>query len=323
MALDMNNPLIYFIIIIILSVAGFFLRRIFEKNEKVKSLRRDQDTIYRWLMNEFRTKNFQFRSTKAISSGTHLSEERVKEVAILDSRIRKSTGQNDGMWTVKAKPLIVSTSKDVPNATFKLSKKTEQGIIKGGEVNLAKSPFNSSINSEILGYESGVFSIWAYVADVHNKVYNEQLNMYIVGYATNNGQDLLNPKMARYPNAWAIGRVAPTKEHPLGTWRFYCNNSDKSYTQLNFTNLLSNGWHLFSVAWSKEKNYIKFIIDKSEVVQNVFTNWPSDFSHSIQIGTWPGRDPNFYFNSKIGTWQFVPSPYEFSLIEKFSEQKLQ
>lgn len=103
----MNNPITYTLVTIGIGVIGFFLRDRFFRSEKKKANKRDQDKVYTWLMDEFRKKKqYEFRSTKAIASGTHLSEDRVREVAITDSRIHKSTGSNNDLWTVKNKPLL-------------------------------------------------------------------------------------------------------------------------------------------------------------------------------------------------------------------------
>lgn len=104
---DMNHPITYIIVVGILTVIGFYVKDKVINSRQSKLVKHDQDKIYRWMMNEFRrTKKYEFRSTKAISSGTHLSEERVREVAITDSRIHKSTGSNDDLWSVKEKPLL-------------------------------------------------------------------------------------------------------------------------------------------------------------------------------------------------------------------------
>ena len=106
-AQDMNNPWTYIIIVATLGLIGFFLREFFQARRKEKLVRRDQDKIYKWLMSEFRgRKDFDFRTTKAISSATHLSEDRVRKVAVIDTRIHKSTGPNDDRWTVKGKPFV-------------------------------------------------------------------------------------------------------------------------------------------------------------------------------------------------------------------------
>jgi Cdc6-like AAA superfamily ATPase len=193
-------------------------------------------------------------------------------------------------------------------------------VQKGGQIAMAKHPFNSSINSNILACPDGIFSIWGFVADVHHKIFGEEVNMYLVGYATNEGKDLSNPSLARYPNAWGISRILPTHQSPLGAWRFQCNNIKKDNKQLNFKDALSNGWHLFSVAWSIEDDYIKFIIDGKIVDESAFGNWPSDFSHSIRLGVWASGAPEFYFNSKIGPWQFVPHQYEEGIIHELLKQ---
>jgi hypothetical protein len=147
------------------------------------------------------------------------------------------------------------------------------------------------------------------------------LNMYLVGYASNRGEDLNNPSLARYPNAWSISRVAPTHKNQLGLWRFHCNNITKDFTQLNFKGPLPNGWHLFTVSWSVKGNYIKFIVDDAIADESAFHNWPSDYSHSIHLGIWASRAKEFYFNSKVGPWQFVPLGYNTSIIEQLVKLK--
>lgn len=199
----------------------------------------------------------------------------------------------------------------------------DKSALKGGDVVMASSShrLNSSINGEILRATDGVFSIWGFVTDVHHKIFGEELHMYLAGYASNQGKDLQNPSLARYPNAWGIDRIAPTHKNPLGLWRFHCNNIRKDSTQLTFKDALPNGWHLFSIAWSQDGNYIKFFIDDKIVDQSEFTNWPSDFTHSIRIGIWASGSPEFYFNSKVGPWQFVKERDPDAVVRELLKQK--
>jgi hypothetical protein len=188
-------------------------------------------------------------------------------------------------------------------------------------IGIARHPFNSSLNSQFLNAESGTFSIWAYVTDIHNHVHPNGRYMYIIGYATNGGKDSNNNAIAKYPNAWAIQRIAPTKTEGKGIWRFWCNNVAKKSTLLDCGEILSGGWHLFTVAWSATDNYIKFIIDEKIVGEDKFINWPSDFSASVTLGTWPTRTPDHFFDSKIGPWRFTPSGYDKHFVKDFFNKR--
>lgn len=188
-------------------------------------------------------------------------------------------------------------------------------------VAFAKYPFNASINSQFLKSELGIFSIWGYVADVHNQVHSKGIYMYIIGHATNGGNESNNTSLARYPNAWAIQRIAPTSTNQKGIWRFWCNSTEKKTTHLDYAEVLSGGWHLFSVAWSVENNYIKFILDDKIVAQSEFLNWPTDFSSSIRLGRWASNDQKHFFHSKIGPWRFLSSKYSEDIILDYLKKR--
>jgi hypothetical protein len=192
-------------------------------------------------------------------------------------------------------------------------------IIGSAEIHQTGLGVNSSINSKILDCKTGIFSIWAYVSDIHNIVYPQRKFKYIIAHATNSGNPLGNSNLARYPNAWAIQRLTPIPDDKNGIWRFWCNNIDKNLVHLDYNEPLSGGWHLFSVSWSEKENYIKFIIDEKVVAENNYRNWPSDFSGSIMIGTWPTKHRDHYFDSKVGMWKFVESGYNEKLIKTFYE----
>jgi Cdc6-like AAA superfamily ATPase len=198
----------------------------------------------------------------------------------------------------------------------------EPKTIRGNEIIMARpNGTNSSITGSILEEPEGIFSIWGLVSDIHYVRSDTARNMYLVSYASNSGKDLKEPSVARYPNAWAIYRSKPTAQNPSGAWIFHCNGVKNESTQIATNETLSPGWHLFSVAWSSKSNYIKFLVDTQVAGQSSFSNWPSDFSHVIKLGTWPTQAPEFYFNSKIGHWQFIGKSYDEETIEALILQK--
>lgn len=207
------------------------------------------------------------------------------------------------------------------NVTDDLDSIKEYQIIEGKTNILANNKSSTTLNSKFLGSESGVFSIWAYVSDIHNSIQPSLRYMYIVGYATNKGNLFNNPGLADYPNAWAIVRIAPTDSNTNGVWCFFCNNINKERTTLSYHLPLSGGWHLFSIAWSINENYIKFIIDDSVVDENEFNNWPTDFSHSLYIGTWPTRSSSHFFESQIGNYRFIEEKYSEKMISEYFKKK--
>ena len=145
--------------------------------------------------------------------------------------------------------------------------------------------------------------------------------MYIIGYATNGGNPLKNPILADYQNVWAIVRITPTENDNYGIWRFWCNNIEKELTRIDYKNPISGGWHLFSVSWSKNDNYIKFIIDCEVVAEDRFCNWPSDFSGTMMLGTWANKSGVHNFDSKVGPWKFIEIDYNKHIIEEYFENK--
>ncbi len=183
----------------------------------------------------------------------------------------------------------------------------------------ADRSFNQTLDSKFLDKENGIFSIWAYVSDVHNE-YSKR-NMYIISYATKKGVPQKTPGYATYPNAWAICRMRPNESNSKGVWRFWCNNVRTEQTKIECADIISGGWHLFSVAWSKKSNYIKFVIDNKEIGQREFVNWPSDFSEIVRVGTWPTQSDVHYFESKIGPHRFVQNEFDVKIIEGYLKMK--
>lgn len=213
-----------------------------------------------------------------------------------------------------ASPKKQSESSDIRGSN---SSDLEPTIIQSDKIGLAKQNFSSSINCRILGFQEGVFNIWGYISDIHNKIHPKRRFMYIAGFATNGGHPLNNPGLANYPNAWAIQRLTPTIEDNLGTWRFWCNNIDRELTHLDYDEPLSGGWHLFTIAWSSKEDHIKFLIDTKVVAEDKFKNWPSDLTGSIMIGTWVNRAGTHFFDSKVGPWRFEEGAYSSSALNKY------
>lgn len=188
------------------------------------------------------------------------------------------------------------------------------------DIHLANSKFNSSLTGQFLNQENGLISIWANVTDIHNQMNSSLKHLYILGYATNKGNRLNNPMMAVYPNAWHISRVAPTSQSPSGSWRFACNNIEKTRTEI-LSNKILDGWHMFTVIWSKEKNYIMFLIDEEIIKKVEFDNWPTNFSGSMTIGTWPNRAPIHAFNSQVGQLLIINKDYDKKYINGLLQNK--
>lgn len=62
--------------------------------------KRDATRIYGWLQANSDREKEPFRSTRAIASHNNLTEDRVRFVCSHDSRIKLSTGKDDGMWSI-------------------------------------------------------------------------------------------------------------------------------------------------------------------------------------------------------------------------------
>ena len=211
---------------------------------------------------------------------------------------------NSNEKTKKKKPEQIKNLQEIEGTTIEAS---QQG--------------RTSITNKFLSTDFGIFNIWAYITDNHNRIHSQRKYMYIVGYATNGGNPLKNPILANYQNAWAIARMTPTEKDNYGTWRFWCNNTENVLTRLDYKKPLSGGWHLFSVAWSKNDNFIKFIIDCEVVIEDKFCNWPSDFSGTMMLGTWANKAVVHNFDSKVGPWKFIESNYKELIIKEYFDNK--
>ena len=179
-------------------------------------------------------------------------------------------------------------------------------------------PFPST---SFLTFDKGVFNIWAEVDNVHSQIYPHKRFMYIIGYSKGKGNPGNNPSLARYPSAWAISRITPTQNDHFGKWRFWCNNISNELTQIDFDGTLSGGWHAFSISWSKQKNYIKFIIDGKIVGQSEFKNWPTSIDKELSLGTWPTKQGVHNYEARIGPANFFETENYENCISEFLKQK--
>ncbi|KII29732.1 hypothetical protein [Pseudomonas fluorescens] len=69
---------------------------------------RDARRIYNWLKSNSDLEHEPFRSTRAIASHNDLTEDRVRFVCSRDSRIKLSTGKEEGMWSIHIRRRIVT-----------------------------------------------------------------------------------------------------------------------------------------------------------------------------------------------------------------------
>lgn len=102
---------------------------------------------------------------------------------------------------------------------------------------------------------TGILSFWAKVQNHHNLIKPVKRHLYIASSYSNN--KMASPKLAQYPNMWAILRETPTPENKTGKWSFACNGENQERTVFDYKKNLSNGWHLFSVEWSIQMDFIK------------------------------------------------------------------
>jgi len=163
------------------------------------------------------------------------------------------------------------------------------------QLNLSIMPFFKN--------SSGILNFWANVQDHHNLIKPSRRKLYIASSFSNNYMS--EPNIARYPNMWAIYRETPTSTNRNGKWIFSCNGVQNSKTTFESDNLLANGWHLFSVEWSIQMDFIKFYIDAKIIGESPFSNWPEVFTMSMYIGTWPDKDPKSHFYSNISEPIFI------------------
>jgi len=139
---------------------------------------------------------------------------------------------------------------------------------------------------------------------MHNKHCEPPKNLYLLGHDTNNGDAEKKGGNIYYPNTWAIIVTPPHNGSTVPNWNFCVNNGRDDNIRIEHRHKISIGWHLFTVSWSSNRDYLRFYIDKNLIAEKTFVNnWPSETGKNIYIGTWPNRDPSHYFNSEIGPYR--------------------
>lgn len=206
------------------------------------------------------------------------------------------------------------------NSSIKTDLSDKTMIHVDSKIYFARPGFDNTLSGNSLQQDKGIVSIWAHVTDIHNLITEKKRFLYILGYATNDGKELNNPMMARYPNSWHIVRITPTKENPTGFWKFGCNSIEKKSLEIS-SNKLLDGWHMFSVIWSRNDNYVIFLIDDDIIDKKELSVWPTNFTKSIFVGTWPNKASGHFFNSEVGNLKIMNSGYDKTLIKELYANK--
>lgn len=61
------------------------------------------------------------------------------------------------------------------------------------------------------------------------------------------------------------------------------------------------GWHMFTVAWSRPENQIVFYVDGRRQKSGPLDIWPERVVDNFAIGTWSeGTDPQYYVQGHVG-----------------------
>lgn len=196
----------------------------------------------------------------------------------------------------------------------------DKTIIKN--IQILKRNEKDELESDFLKNDKGTFLIWAKITTDHNTMKDRRIFQYIIGHSEGKGKAINNPKLARYPNAWAICRIPPFKaDEPFGEWVFWCNATEEKKVRLSSTKVLGSGWHLFTVKWNKEVGRIDFYLDDELQKRSDEFIWPQYFE-VIKLGDWPESHPSHKFNSEIGDVLFTKKELNNEEIKRiFNENK--
>lgn len=188
------------------------------------------------------------------------------------------------------------------------------------------------IESSFLGQAEGTFAIWALVADVHDQLSPPKSNMYLVAYTTSKGGQVVTgiieqtadlgetptkKEIKYYPNVFSIRRKPKRTADDPGAWAFQCNANSDRYQDIPSRETLSKGWHLFTVMWSKQHDFIKFYIDTQHIGTRPFLYWPEETSGQVFIGTWPSVHQAHWFDSSLGPWRIYRNAIEVDELERY------
>jgi hypothetical protein len=187
------------------------------------------------------------------------------------------------------------------------------------------------IDSSFLTQAEGTFAIWGLVDDVHDQLYPSKSNMYVVAYTTSKGgleitevieqtagigETPTKKAIKYYPNVFSIRRNPKRTADDPGAWVFWYNANSDTYQYISSRETLSKGWHLFTVMWSRQHDFIKFHIDTQHIGTRPFLNWPEGTSGQVFIGTWPSAYQGHWFDSSLGPWRIYRNAIEFDELEK-------
>jgi len=180
------------------------------------------------------------------------------------------------------------------------------------------------IEADFLKRNSGTICFWL---NVNQPMIDSISNIYFISHCSNDGKkseiefdndyeddnQRVEP-LSRYCNVFAIRKVRNSEKYPTGNWGFWCSDKVGNYTHIIHRDRVDIGWHLFTVIWSKGKNYIKYFLDKGCVGTSSFTSWPEEINDHFFIGTWPSRSKGSYVNTNIGKVKIFESPLDFDEI---------
>lgn len=185
------------------------------------------------------------------------------------------------------------------------------------------------VDSKILEAEKGFISIWVYAS---SPVKNQ--HQWIISHSLNNGEESDKYESRYfYPSGWGINIYPPSpysgnsvtckltsykKEIPEGV-------DEKSYigSGVEAIKPIVNKWHLFTIAWYKKKNYIKFFIDTDEINTNpeqfsFENNWPDELSGRINFGCWENqKNTRHHLKGKIGPYIMVTEELTKDMLESY------
>ena len=119
-------------------------------------------------------------------------------------------------------------------------------------------------------------------------------------YALAHATDGKRAAYGNYPNTWAICSVYKGNPATGPIWRFYCNGESEGQTTIPIKHSIGDGWHLFTLAWSRRENVIEFSVDGTHTESRKFENWPLNYASEIQVGNWIEGAGHAY-PGKVGT----------------------
>lgn len=187
---------------------------------------------------------------------------------------------------------------------------------------------DKAVSSEFLDYPDGSVSLWSYAS---RDFLETAVNRYLMAHCGNDGKVVKisicsaveeegKPKVIDgYLNAFAI-RITKHGNKPKGHLAFWCSNSKGFSNVIDCNCDLAEGWHLFTVTWSREKGFIRFFVDTKCAGSTVFHCWPDSLEKNVILGTWPNRHSSHYANAKLGKLLIFNQALECDAISKLYKE---